>query len=133
MLPRSITAPLVSLVLILFGLNACVTVGGVMVQDEDSHVAVVFSDHDRRLIHDYYRPQGKPLPPGLAKRRQLPPGLAKRKSLPPGLGGQRLPRTLEDQLSRLPSGYVRLRIDTHVVLMSERTRLVVDIIEDLGR
>ncbi len=81
-----------------------ITGGRVVVHDENTSVDVVFSDRDRRVIHDYYhgerrqyeerdrdrdrdregdddREHGKKnghkkgLPPGLAKREQLPPGL----------------------------------------------------------
>jgi hypothetical protein len=106
------------------------TAGRVNIQDRDTRVDLAFSDQERHLIHDYYR---RNLPPGLAKRSQLPPGLAKRSSLPPGLSGERLPRELESRLSSLPDGYVRFRIGTDVVLMNAQTRVVFDIVKDIGR
>lgn len=104
--------------------------GRVSIQDRDTRVDLAFSDQERHLIHDFYR---RNLPPGLAKRSELPPGLAKRSTLPPGLSGERLPRELESRLSSLPEGYVRLRIGTDVVLMNARTRVVFDIVKDIGR
>ena len=118
--------------------------GSAVVKDGPVTVAVVFSDHDRRLIHNYYHERyqerqrhkkkgkgRKGLPPGLAKREQLPPGLAKRDRLPPGLSGQRLPHELERKLSRLPEGVVRVRIGTDIVLMDGRTRVVLDMVKDI--
>jgi hypothetical protein len=106
------------------------TAGRVSIQDRDTRVDLAFSDQERHLIHDYYR---RNLPPGLAKRSRLPPGLAKRSTLPPGLSGDRLPKDLESRLSRLPDGYVRLRVGADVVLMNARTRVVFDIVKDIGR
>jgi len=79
--------------------------------------------------------KGKGLPPGLAKKEELPPGLQKHikkyGELPPGLEGKRLPRKLSRTLSRLPDGYVRLKVGTDVVLMNEKTRVVLDVILDV--
>ncbi len=118
--------------------------GSVVVRDGPVSVAVVFSDHDRRYINNYYHERyqerhrhkkkgkgRKGLPPGLAKRQHLPPGLAKRDRLPPGLSGERLPRELERKLSRLPEGVVRVRIGTDIVLMDGRTRVVLDMVKDI--
>lgn len=117
--------------------------GSVVMDDGHTRVAVVFSDSDRRHIHDYYdaryqekhrHRKGKPrksLPPGLAKRDKLPPGLAKRDRLPPGLSGRPLPHELERHLSELPPGVVRVRIGTQIVLMNEHTRVVLDVIKDI--
>lgn len=121
-------------------LSACVdsrtsTRGGVTVRDEHGRVTLVFSDRDRTEIHRYYRQN---LPPGLAKRETLPPGLRKqlvrRGSLPPGLEaqGQRLHRDLEMRLSPLPRGYTRLRVGTDILLLDERTRVILDIVSDIG-
>ncbi|MFQ5847633.1 MAG: hypothetical protein ACE5IQ_08215 [Candidatus Methylomirabilales bacterium] len=110
------------------------TSGRVVVQDRNARVAVVFTDRDRRLIRDYYH--RRRLPPGLAKRSSLPPGLQKqvqrRGHLPPGLRGKGLPDELEVKLSRLPEGYVRLRVGVDVVLMNTRTRVIVDVVKDIG-
>lgn len=132
---------------------------GVVVGDEHSHahVAVVFSDNDRRHIRDYYHaryekrhresrryeekhsrkkmPPGltkrEKLPPGLEKREQLPPGLAKRDRVPAGVHGRPLPSELERRLSRLPAGVSRVRVGAEIVLINDRTRVVLDVIKDI--
>ncbi len=110
------------------------TSGKVVVHDRNTRVEIAFSTHDRSLIRDYYRRHQ--LPPGLAKRSSLPPGLQKqvqrRGQLPPGLRRDRLPDDLEVKLSRLPTGYIRFRIGTDVVLMNTRTQVVVDVIKDIS-
>lgn len=50
--------------------------GEVAVRDPHYSVRGVFTDHDRRLIHDYYAPRYKKLPPGQVKKGRLPPGHA---------------------------------------------------------
>jgi len=119
----------------LFAVTGCAThsatSGRVVIKDDRGVVDIRFSDHDRELIHSYYSGQhgrGRGLPPGLAKRQQLPPGLAKRDRLPPGLDSVPLPSDLERQLSRLPSGYVRVRIGRDIVLHDTRTRVIFDIV-----
>jgi hypothetical protein len=109
------------------------TAGRVSVGDERGRVDLAFSSQDRILIHDYYR---RTLPPGLARKQSLPPGLQKqlvrRGHLPPGLEGQRLPSDLEGRLTPLPAGYVRLRIGTDVVLVEVGTRLILDLVSNVG-
>lgn len=72
------------------------------------------------------------MPPGLAKKDSPPPGLqnqiVKHGELPPGLQGRSLPSDLEKQLTPLPKGFVRLKVGGDVVLMNEKTRIVVDVI-----
>ena len=108
--------------------------GGGAVRSDRAQVTIVFSDHDRAEIRRHFANQ---LPPGLAKRRQLPPGLSKqlatRGTLPPGLSGDRLPTELERRLSRLPDGYVRIRIATDVLLLDAKTRVILDMVRDVGR
>lgn len=125
------------IVLILsMGLGGCAgipqnTSGHVVLANDEGYIDISFSDRDRRLIHDYYGnpAKRKQAPPGLAKRGgNLPPGLAKRDTLPPGLQGRGLPNDLESRLSRLPDGYVRLKIGTDIVLMNSKTHVVFDII-----
>ena len=110
--------------------------GDVTVASENASVQVVFGEEERRRIRDYYA-SSKGLPPGLAKKEKLPPGLARQVrrngSLPPGLQGKPLPAELERQLAPLPEDYIRLRVGLDVVLMNRDTRVVVDIIEDIGR
>lgn len=102
-------------------------------QTPGSRVAVVFSDHDRQLIGDYYaRYKAKKVPPGLARKDELPPGLArqvvKKGTLPPGLQGRTLPRDLETKLSRLPDGYSRVIIDADIAILNTTTRVIADVI-----
>ncbi|MDH3670349.1 MAG: hypothetical protein OES46_04205 [Gammaproteobacteria bacterium] len=104
----------------------------VVVKDDMPVIDVSFNDHDRRLIHQYYRHhkkhKGKKMPAGLAKRGgNFPPGLAKRDTLPPGLEGRALPADLEAQLTPLPNSYVRVRVGD-LVLLGRNTRIVFDII-----
>jgi hypothetical protein len=125
---------------LLFLFNGCasnshINSGVFEAQSGNARVAVAFSDHDRQLIHDYYRNKrlkGRGLPPGLAKKETLPPGLRKqlRKNgkLPPGLAGRNLPYELEERLSPVPGGYVRLSVGGDIVLMNKTTEVIVDII-----
>lgn len=119
---------------LLASVTGCATSGAVVVEDENARVEVVFTDRDRQLIHDHYH--RRHLPPGLAKRSSLPPGLQKqverRGQLPPGLQGERLSDELEVRLSPLPEGYIRLRVGADVVLMNTRTRIILDVIKDIG-
>ena len=98
-------------------------------------VDVRFSDHDQRVLQEYYRGSGggkrKKTPPGLAKRDTLPPGLARQQTLPPGLRGRSLPGDLESRLSPLPAPYVRVIVGGDVVLMDGRSRVVVDLVSDI--
>ena len=106
-------------------------------------------DHEYRRDRDNEgegsgRGHGKGMPPGLAKRGgALPPGLAKRKSLPPGLARndrlpddieyEPLPRDLERQLPRLPSkDYVRVRVGTDLLILNQKTHVVLDVAQGLG-
>ena len=109
------------------------------VQTDDMQVQVAFGDNDRQLIHDYYghkKIKRKGLPPGLAKKGKLPPGLQKqlkkKGKLPPGLAKRNLPFDLENRLTPIPRGYVRLKVGGDIVLMNEKTEVIVDIIHDIG-
>jgi hypothetical protein len=136
--PLTLGAAAVGVLLFTSGcLPMATTVSGDAVhRDEHTQIAVVFSDHDRGIIRDYYGRRRSGLPPGLAKKEQLPPGLQKQVQrnghLPPGLEGERLPSDLEKQLDTLPADYVRLRVGADIVLMNGRTRIVVDLIKDIA-
>jgi len=119
-------------------LIGCVTgprYGEVAVSEPHYAVRVVFTDHDRRLIGDYYAPRYRSLPPGQAKRDRLPPGHAWRarhnQPISDDARWRYLPFELEQRLTRLPSEYVRVIVGTDVVIMNVRTRVVVDILEDI--
>lgn len=107
--------------------------GSLAVQTDNARIALVFSDRDQAEIRRYYR---KHLPPGLAKRDTLPPGLrkqvAKRGSLPPGLRGAQLPGELNNRLSRLPEGYIRMRVAEDIILLNERTRIILDVVTNIS-
>ena len=111
--------------------------GTIAVENKDIKAVMVFGAADREKINHYYksRKKEKPLPPGLAKKEKLPPGLEKHiqkhGELPPGLEGRRLPHDLDRTLTRLPEGYVRLKVGGDVVLMNEKTRVVFDVIWDV--
>jgi hypothetical protein len=104
------------------------------VHDRDTDVRVVFTDSDRRIIRDYYRVDYRSLPPGLAKKGKVP-GHARRfrvnQPLPPDAAWYYLPANVERQLSRMPDGYVRVAIGADVAIMNLRTRIIVDLIEDI--
>lgn len=106
------------------------TSGRIVLQDRNAQVAVTINDRDRAVIDEYYgKRKAKGLPPGLAKRTgRLPPGLAKREKLPPGLHGDALPRELEQRLTLLPKGYLRMRVGHDIVLIDGRTRVVIDLV-----
>jgi Ni/Co efflux regulator RcnB len=111
--------------------------GSVALENKDIKAVMIFSSGDREKISHYYksRKRTKALPPGLAKKKELPPGLQKHlqkyDELPPGLEGNKLPQDLDRTLTRLPEGYVRLKVGGDVVLMNEKTRVVFDVIWDL--
>lgn len=114
------------------GVSGRVAVGG-----EHGAIDIVFNDHDRALIRDYYYGGGaqrKGLPPGLAKKDKLPPGLqqqlVRHGQLPPGLQYQRFPADLERRLSPLPRGYLRAEIGGSFVLFNENTRVIFDVFAD---
>lgn len=105
--------------------------GDVQVHDRDYYVRAAFTDHDRVVIRDYYRR----LPPGLAKKGKVPPGhayrLRRNDGIPPGVTWEYLPPDVEGRLSRLPDGYARIVIGADVAIMNTRTRVVVDLLEDI--
>lgn len=120
------------------GLAGCEThpyYGDVRVHDRDYDVRVAFSDRDRVIIRDYYRGYYRSLPPGLAKKGKIPPGhafkLRRHEGIPPGVAWEYLPPDVERRLSRLPDGYVRIVIGADVAILHTRTRVVLDVIDDL--
>jgi hypothetical protein len=130
--------PVLLLFAVAAGMTGCESgpyYGDVGVYGKDYAARVVFSDSDRALIRDYYRNYYRGLPPGLAKQGKIPPGHAKKmyrnQPLPPGLEWGRLPADLEGRLSRLPSDYMRVIVGTDVGIMDVRTRVIVDLIENL--
>ena len=110
--------------------------GEVGVHNKDYDVRVIFSDRDRAYIRDYYDGRYRGLPPGLAKKGKIPPGHAKKlyrnAPIPQGYTWQNLPRDLEDRLSRLPDGYVRVVVGADIGIMNVRTRVIVDLLEGIA-
>lgn len=115
--------------------------GEVRVRDRHYDVRVVFSERDIAVIRDYYAPRrghGHPhgYPPGLAKKDKVPPGHAKKfrrgEPLPRELAWRAMPRELEERLSRLPDGYVRIVVGADIGIMNVRTRVVMDLLEDIS-
>jgi hypothetical protein len=110
--------------------------GEVGIHDRDYDVRIVFSDRDRVLIRDYYGPPYRGLPPGLAKKGKVPPGHAWRMQrqapIPAEVAWRPLPYDLDHRLSRLPDGYVRVIVGADIGIMNVRTRVVVDLLEDIA-
>lgn len=103
---------------------------------------VIVTDRDRTTVHTYYRTEftSGNCPPGLAKKNNgcLPPGQAKKlwsvgQPLPPTMVYHQLPRPLMMQLAPPPPGYDYVRVDDDIVLMNRDTRLVSEIISNLGQ
>ncbi len=96
----------------------------------------VFTEREQVLVKNWFRDNRSGLPPGLAKREKLPPGLERqlrqRGKLPPGLQKkiQPLPVELERQLHRLPTGYRRVVVAGHVILMNDKTAVIYDMIRN---
>jgi len=117
--------------------NHHVDSGSIAVENRNIKAVVIFSASDREKIIHYFTSgnKEKTLPPGLAKKQELPRGLQKHiekyGELPPGLEGRRLPVDLERTLDRLPEGYVRLKVGGDVVLMNQKTKVVVDVVWDV--
>ncbi len=51
--------------------------------------------------------------------------------VPPGLDWRYLPENLERRLSRLPDDYVRIIVGADIGIMNVRTRVIMDLLEDL--
>lgn len=137
---RDIFSIFVAGIFILSSISGCATYpdyADVEIRGEDVWFKVSFSDKDRRLIRNHYKVKHKSLPPVLAKKGKLPPGLEKqlqrKGKLPPGLQHRLLSLELEQKLSPLPRGYIRLKVGGDVILLDEFTRVVVDIIYDLDK
>jgi hypothetical protein len=101
--------------------------------DDDEQSDHYYKRHDEDAIRGWYSENARHLPPGLAKKDQLPPGLEKqllrRGSLPPGLQKriQPCPEELQRRLPPPPPDCINLLIGGHVVLLNQRSNVVVDI------
>ncbi len=110
--------------------------GAVGIHDRNYDVQIVFSDQDRILIRDYYAPPQRGLPPGLARQGKIPPGHAwrmrRREPIPAEVVWRPLPDDLDRRLARLPDGYVRVVVGADIGILNVRTRVVVDLLEDIA-
>lgn len=99
-----------------------------------------FRNEHRNLIHDYYVREYRNgnCPPGLAKKNNgcMPPGLAKKwhvgRPLPSNVQYYPLPPVIVSQLGQPPAGYQYVRVDNDILLLATGTRLVMDVIRNLG-
>ncbi|TCJ11864.1 hypothetical protein EZJ19_13725 [Parasulfuritortus cantonensis] len=87
----------------------------------------MFSDRDVAAIRDYYR-QGHQ--PGMTAGRIIK--LRQGEAYPFGYTWVSLPRDLEARLSPLPKGYIRVLVGTDIGILDIRTRVVVDLLENLA-
>lgn len=97
--------------------------GGAAVRDPNYSVSVVFTDHGRRLINDYYAPR--------YKTKACLPVWPRRTGFRPDMHGEQSPNELEQRLTRLPPEYVRAIIGPDVVIMNVRTRVVAELLGDI--
>ena len=101
---------------------------------DDQGERYYYSDRDRDSARQWYYAHENNLPPGLAKKDRLPPGLEKqlvrRGTLPPGLEKRvvRCPEDLERRLPPPPPECAHVLVGGHIVLLNERTNVVVDVV-----
>lgn len=88
------------------------TVSHKTVSGTQTQIHVVFSTRDTAVIREYYAPQYRNLPPGLAKK------YARTGTLPPGWQKKMtpMPVVLERRLEPLPTGYQRGVFEGHAVI-----------------
>lgn len=101
-----------------------------------TRVSVIFSTRDRDVVTRYYSRNDANLPPGLAKRGgNLPPGLERQLQrngrLPPGLEKRMepCPRDLDRNLGPLPEGHRRVIIGAKLLILNERTNVIIDVMQ----
>lgn len=96
----------------------------VSAQYQTSGAHLHFSDYDRRYIQQYYghrQPSSHKVPPSYYQRYN------RYQKLPPKYRPKPLNRELNRKLSRLPTGYTRVRIGNDIAIMNTRTRVLSDI------
>jgi len=104
---------------------------------QDKH----FDSDKRTYIHSYYDEEFRAgrCPPGLAKKHNgcMPPGQAKKwrmgQPVPRDVVIYDLPPALVVKLGAPPQGYRYVRCASDILLISVSTRIVADVIIDLGR
>jgi Ni/Co efflux regulator RcnB len=100
-----------------------------------------FNNEKRVQVLSYYEEEfrGGHCPPGLAKKNNgcMPPGQAKKwrmgRPLPQSVVVYEVPPALVARIGAPPAGYRYVRCDSDILLISIRTRVVADVIVDLGR
>jgi hypothetical protein len=101
---------------------------------EDRDDQGYYQVRDREVMQGWYDEHQNHLPPGLAKKDRLPPGLEKqlvrRGTLPPGLQKrvQPCPRELDRELPPPPPECTHVLVGGHIVLLNQRTNVVVDFV-----
>lgn len=105
------------------------TSGKVAVRDDTGVTELRISDSDRTILRDYFRNPAHrgPAVLGLSMHERLPARLARRDVLPGNVRGHTLPYELDNRLTALPAGYVRLAVGRDVVLLHRDSRIVLDI------
>ena len=122
----------------------------VLLAQNDTLTAKVFSSLERRVIREVLAAAGVETktgkggkrakgsrggPPGLAQRGNLPPGLQRQLQrngrLPPGLEKQGFPGHLRAQLPAPLQGTERLIIGNDAVLIDRATNVILDIMRDV--
>ena len=122
----------------------------VLLAQNDTLTAKVFSSLERRVIREVLAAAGvesrqvkggkrgkgsRGGPPGLAQRGNLPPGLQRQLQrngrLPPGLEKQGFPGHLRAQLPAPLQGTERLIIGNDAVLIDRATNVILDIMRDV--
>lgn len=104
-------------------------------RDSKSWLEIAIGDDDRNDIRRYLQNDyQRHCPPGLAKKHNgcLPPGQAKKyrigDSLPGGVNYSPIPRDLRDLLGPVPRGYQYVQVDKDVLLISEASKKVIDVV-----
>lgn len=99
-------------------------------------VELVFSQHERQIIVDYYqhRTEAKHAGKKFKRAKRLPPGIAKNlargKPMPPGIAKQYLPAGLIELLPPAPKGYERVMVGGKVLLVEIATQVIHDVLMD---
>jgi hypothetical protein len=102
---------------------------------EDDHDQGYYKNRDGDSARGWYVEHQDNLPTGLAKKDRLPPGLEKqqvrRGTLPPGLQKrlQPVPVDLERCLPPPPPECAHVLVGGHIVLLNQRTNVVVDLVD----
>ena len=100
-----------------------------------------FIDQHRTVIRDYYdnEYQAGHCPKGLAKKHNgcMPPGQAKKwaigRPLPRDVVYYDLPSAILSSIGSPPPGYRYVRVASDILMINSGTRMVMDVINDLGR